>query len=116
MLIKELSSKTGASIRSLRYYETKNLIKANRLENGYRDYDETAVRKVKNIQFYLSLGLTAEDITHVIDCPTSLSNRPLCRIAYELYKAKLEEVNKQIAVLQNVQLRLEERISELETN
>lgn len=116
MLIKELSLKTGASIRSLRYYETKNLINANRLENGYRDYDETTIQKVKTIQLYLSLGLTTEDITHIIDCPTSLSNRPLCKAAYELYKTKLEEVNKQLSVLQNIKLRLKERINELEKN
>ncbi|SHI74732.1 MerR family transcriptional regulator [Propionispora hippei] len=116
MLIKELSLKTGASIRSLRYYETKHLLHANRLDNGYRDYDETAVQKVKIIQLYLSLGLTTEDIVRIIDCPTSLSNRPLCQAAYKLYKTKLEEVNKQMAVLQQVQIRLEERINELEKN
>ncbi len=116
MLIKALALKTGASIRSLRYYETKHLIQANRLDNGYRDYDETSVQKVKTIQLYLSLGLTTEDIAGIIDCPTSFSNRPLCQAAYQLYKTKLEEVNKQIAVLQQIQFRLEERIQELEQN
>ncbi len=116
MLIKELSLKTGASIRSLRYYESKNLIHANRLENGYRDYDEITVQKVKTIQLYLNLGLTTEDIAHIIDCPALLSDRPLCKAAYELYKEKLEEVNKQISMLQHVRLGLEERINEIEKN
>lgn len=114
MRIKELSLETGASIRSLRYYETKHLIHSHRLENGYRDYDKLVVEKVKAIQLYLSLGLTTADIVQIMDCPTLTSNRPLCREAYELYKTKLEAVNKQISLLQNVQLRLEERINEFE--
>lgn len=114
MLIKELSDKTGASIRSLRYYETKNLISAVRLSNGYRDYDETAVAKVKTIQLYLSLGLTTDNIAEIIDCPTSFKNRPLCKAAYEVYKAKLEEVKSQMVVLENVKAKLEERVRDIE--
>lgn len=113
MLIKELAVRTGASIRSIRYYETKKLINAERLDNGYRAYDETAIKKVKTIQLYLSLGLTTDEIASIIDCPVTQASRPLCKAASEIYKAKLEEVNKQIAVLENVQLRLKERINEL---
>jgi DNA-binding transcriptional MerR regulator len=113
VLIKELSDKTGASIRSIRYYETKKLIRAVRLNNGYRDYDEIAVAKVKTIQLYLSLGLTTDVIAEIIDCPTSSSDRPLCQAAYEVYTAKLEEVNRQIVALQNVQAKLQERIRDI---
>jgi len=108
--IKELSCKTGASVRSIRYYETKKLINASRLKNGYRDYADSAVERVKTIQLYLSLGLNTDDIAQIIECPTSSKDRPLCEVAYELYKAKLEEVNKQIEILRNVQVRLEERM------
>ncbi len=40
MRISEVSRRTGVSIRSLRYYEQKQLLCARRLENGYRDLDE----------------------------------------------------------------------------
>ena len=55
MRIKELSLKTGASLRSIRYYEKKGLLPARRLPNGYRDYDETAIEQVKKIQLNLQL-------------------------------------------------------------
>lgn len=114
MLIKELALKTGASIRSIRHYEARGLLVSERLENGYRDYDEAAIARVKLIQLYISLGLTTEKIAQIIECPTlPQSDRPLCKKAYELYQVKLEEVNKQIDILLSVRQRLEERMREM---
>ncbi|MCE5284478.1 MAG: MerR family transcriptional regulator [Pelosinus sp.] len=115
MRIKELSAKTGASVRSIRYYETKGLIIASRLPNSYRDYDESAIDKVKTIQLYLSLGLTTDEIAPIMECPADIqTRRPLCKAAYELYKIKLDEINRQIVLLQDVQFRLKERLREFE--
>ncbi len=60
--IGELSERTGASVRSLRYYEKKGLISGGRLENGYRDFDEAQVERVRAVQFYLGLGLSTESV------------------------------------------------------
>ena len=115
MLIKELSRRTGVSVRSIRYYETKNIIQARRLENGYREYDDTAVERIKTIQLYLNLGLNTDDIAEIIECPTvPQKDRPLCKAAYELYKTKLRQVNTQLDILRTVQMRLQERISEFD--
>ena len=115
MLIRDLSYRTGASIRSIRHYESKGLLDARRLANGYRDYDDSAIAKVKIIQLYLSLGLSTENIAQIIDCPTlPQNNRPLCKEAYQLYKTKLDAVNKQLEILLSIQLRLQERMKEIE--
>lgn len=115
MRIKELSVQTGVSVRSIRYYEEKSLLEASRLANGYRNYEESAIDKVKTIQLYLSLGLSTDEIAPILDCPVEVqTNRPLCEAAYELYKGKLDEVNRQIALLQDVQCRLKERMNEFE--
>jgi DNA-binding transcriptional MerR regulator len=115
MLIRELSYETGASIRSLRYYEAKGLIYAERLANGYRDYDKSAIAKIKTIQLYLSLGLTTDNIAQIIDCPTfPQTNQPLCKEAYKVYKAKLDEVNAKIEILRTIQSRLQARIDQVE--
>jgi DNA-binding transcriptional MerR regulator len=115
MRIKELSDRTGASVRSIRYYEAKGLIMTSRLANGYRDYDQGAIDKVKTIQLYLSLGLTTDEIAPIMECPADIqTSRPLCKAAYELYKVKLDEVNRQIVILQDVQFRLKERMQEFE--
>jgi DNA-binding transcriptional MerR regulator len=115
VLIRELSRRTGASIRSIRHYESKKLLDTKRLVNGYREYDDEAIAKVKTIQLYLSLGLSTDNIAQIIDCPTLPQNdRPLCKEAYQLYQAKLDAVNKQLEILRSIQLRLQERMKEFE--
>ena len=116
MLISELSRKTNASVRSLRYYESKNILDPKRLENGYREYDDTAVERVKKIKLYLSLGLNIDDVLKIIECSNTIQNRPMCQAAYELYKEKLYEVNKQIDILLDVQAKLVERINDFKTS
>lgn len=60
--ISELSRKTGVSLRSLRYYEEKELLCPERLNNGYREYRETDIERVRLIQMHFSLGLTVKEI------------------------------------------------------
>ena len=115
MQIKELSDKTGASIRSIRHYEARGLIQSRRLANGYRTYENDAVFTVKTIQLYLGLGLTTEHIAKIIHCPlTPQTNRPICKEAYKKKKKKLEQVTVQIQILQQVQSQLEEKIREFD--
>ena len=49
MRIGELARKAGTSSRSLRYYEEQGLLSARRTANGHRDYDESDLRLVKEI-------------------------------------------------------------------
>lgn len=110
MLIKELSRQTGASVRSLRYYEQKKLLSSRRLPNGYRDYDDTAVTIVKTIQFYLSLGLNTDEIADISDCPAFLQNKPLCPMAYKIYKDKLKKIDGQLLLMNKIRTRLRKKI------
>jgi DNA-binding transcriptional MerR regulator len=79
MRISEVSRRTGVSIRSLRYYEQKRLLCARRLENGYRDLDEEAVKRVQTIQMYLGLGLSTEQIEEILACTGTSLPRTRCR-------------------------------------
>jgi DNA-binding transcriptional MerR regulator len=115
MLIKALSEKTGASIRSIRHYESRGLIQSERLPNGYRNYNANAIFTVKTIQLYLGLGLTTEHIAKIINCPLEpQTNRPICKELYKLYTEKLEQVTVQIQILQQVHSQLAEKITEFE--
>jgi DNA-binding transcriptional MerR regulator len=118
MRISEVSRRTGASIRSLRYYEQKRLLCTRRLENGYRDLDEEAVERVQTIQMYLGLGLTTEQIEEILDCTvTSPFPHPLPVCEEELlslYQDKLRDVEHQMAVLTALHTRLTDRISHLQ--
>lgn len=114
MRISELSQLTGVSIRSLRYYEQKQLITAKRLNNGYREFDLTVVERVHAIQLYLGLGLNTFQIRQILNCTTGstlVETGYVCDGARALYEEKLGEVTAQIQLLQSIRDRLQERIS-----
>ncbi len=66
--IGELSSRTGASHRSLRHYEALGLLPAERASNGYRSYGEDAVELVQRIKALLALGLPLRAVREVMSC------------------------------------------------
>jgi MerR family copper efflux transcriptional regulator len=59
MLIGELAAASGLSREALRFYEQQGLIRARRLDNGYRDYPAEAVALVQYIRTAQQLGLYA---------------------------------------------------------
>ncbi|MFE5716251.1 MerR family transcriptional regulator [Streptomyces sp. NPDC056501] len=68
MRIGELSERTGTPRRLLRYYEEQGLIVADRLPNGYRDYDESNVDRVVQIRGLLDAGLPTRLIKQILPC------------------------------------------------
>lgn len=68
MKIGELSERTGASARSIRYYESLGLLRAERLSNGYREFSDASVKTVEMIKWLLDLGFPTELIDRVLPC------------------------------------------------
>ncbi|MBP0458067.1 MerR family transcriptional regulator [Streptomyces montanisoli] len=68
MRVGELSRATGASTRSLRYYEDRGLLSSERRPNGYREYGEEAVRQVAFIQDLYRAGLPSRIIRDILPC------------------------------------------------
>lgn len=68
MKIGELSERTGASARSIRYYEQIGLLVSDRQRNGYREFDQSAVTTVGTIKSLLDLGFPTELIARVLPC------------------------------------------------
>jgi DNA-binding transcriptional MerR regulator len=68
MLIGELGRRTGVNAHQLRYYEAQGLLEAERGPNGYREYDESAVLRVRQIRHLLGAGLSSEDIAYLLPC------------------------------------------------
>jgi DNA-binding transcriptional MerR regulator len=66
--ISELSAATGVSARSLRYYEQRGLMGADRTLNGYRDYGDDAVATVLTIRSLFDLGFSSELVRAVLPC------------------------------------------------
>lgn len=68
MRIGELSSRSGVSQRSLRYYEQHGLIEAARESNGYRDYGDSVVERASTIHLLFDMGFPRDLVQSVLSC------------------------------------------------
>ncbi|MEU0300209.1 MerR family transcriptional regulator [Streptomyces sp. NPDC006175] len=76
MRIGELATRTGVSERSLRYYETQNLLTAGRTPGGHRDYADSAVDRVIRIQEFYAAGLCSSKIAELLPCVRDADGGP----------------------------------------
>jgi DNA-binding transcriptional MerR regulator len=68
MRIGELATKTGVSVRALRYYEEQGLLVSERSEGGQRHYAETATDRVRLIQQLYAAGISSASILEMLPC------------------------------------------------
>ena len=68
MRIGELSSRTGASRRSLRYYEKQGLLVSSRSPSGQRHYEDGHVQRVRLVQAFLAAGMSSSTIAEMVPC------------------------------------------------
>ncbi|MFG2177404.1 MerR family transcriptional regulator [Streptomyces abikoensis] len=68
MRIGELSARTGASRRSLRYYEEQGLLVSSRSPSGQRHYEDEHVQRVRLIQAFLAAGMSSGIIAEMAPC------------------------------------------------
>lgn len=67
----EMSRITGVSIRTMRYYDEKGLLKPTRVtEAGYRLYDESALKRLGQIMLLRELDFPLKDIGAMLDGET----------------------------------------------
>jgi MerR family copper efflux transcriptional regulator len=65
--ISEVAARTGVPPKTIRYYEDIGLIeRPERLENGYRTYDETDVQTLHFIHRARALGFSLKDISALL--------------------------------------------------
>lgn len=68
--IGDLSARTGASVRSIRYYEKQGLIASARSESGQRSFGEEAVERVVLIRRLFDAGLSSRTMADLLPCIT----------------------------------------------
>ncbi|MEE1755301.1 MerR family transcriptional regulator [Streptomyces sp. SP18CS02] len=73
MRIGELSARTGASRRSLRYYEEQGLLVSSRSPSGQRHYEDEHVQRVRLVQAFLAAGMSSGTIADMVPCMTEPS-------------------------------------------
>ena len=61
--VKEVSELTGVSIRTLRYYDEIDLLKPAKVtEAGYRLYDESSLKNLRQIMFFREMEVPLSEI------------------------------------------------------
>lgn len=68
MRIGGLASRTGVSVRSLRYYEEQGLLTSTRSAGGQRHYTDAEVERVRFIQRLYAGGLSSQTIADLLPC------------------------------------------------
>jgi DNA-binding transcriptional MerR regulator len=113
MLIGELAQRAGTSTRTLRYYEEHGLVRAGRSANGYRVYDESELRVVREIRALLDVGLSVEDIHPFVAClRAGNSSGDVCPDSVAVLRRKLAEVDAVMAELDTVRERLRTQLTD----
>ena len=115
--IGELARRTNTSTRSLRYYEQRGLITAERDPNGYRRYPLETVQVVANLRRLLDAGLSTDDIHQFGSCVRApdLDATP-CTSGLEIYERRLEALDTKIATLNHLRSALAEQAERLRLN
>jgi DNA-binding transcriptional MerR regulator len=111
MKIGELAQQTGASIRSLRYYDAMGLLATKRSANGYRLFASDAVSQVKQIRTLLASGFSIAEILLLLPClQQQEAGSQICEAALLHYHQKLVVLDEQIQTLQGIRQRIQERL------
>ncbi|GIF97076.1 MerR family transcriptional regulator [Catellatospora citrea] len=108
MRIGELATKTGVSVRALRYYEEQHLLAPERSPSGQRRYPDAALDRVQWIQQLYAAGLPSKKIVELLPClDTGISTSA----TLALLKAERERIHTQIAGLVKMQDKLDTLIA-----
>ncbi len=101
MQIKELAEITGVSAKSIRYYEQVGVLPAaDRLPNGYRQYDESDVARLKLVSGARRLDFSLDDIAEIM-AMRDRREAP-CREVLNLMQEKADQIARRIAELQRL--------------
>jgi DNA-binding transcriptional MerR regulator len=113
MLIGELAQRAGTTSRTLRYYETHGLLQAGRSANGYRTYDESELRVVREIRSLLAIGFGLTDIRPFVDClREGHATGDACPDSVAALRRKLAEVDACMAELAEVRQQLQAQVAQ----
>ncbi len=102
MTIKDMENILGIPRATIRFYEKERLISPKREENGYRDYSQEDLEKVKKIVILRKVGLPVSDIADIFDGAKTLP---------EALDENMQNLKKQLEELQGA-INLSEKMKE----
>jgi DNA-binding transcriptional MerR regulator len=113
MRIGELAARAGTTTRTLRYYESRGLLPARRSGNGYRTYDESDLKLLRQIRTLQDFGFDLEETRPFVDClRAGHPEGDTCPASLAVYRRKLDELDALIGELQAVRAKIGLRLAE----
>lgn len=113
MNVKEAAKHAGTSVRTMRYYEEIGLIQPIREENGYREYEEAQIERVRLIRAYRELQFSLEEIRILLDAQRMERDEILCA-QIERLEEKRQIIDNRIALAQSLRMLGPERLAEID--
>ena len=105
MRIKELAQRAYISDTAVRYYESLGILPLpRRLPNGYRDYDQSDVERLKFVAGARSLDFSLDDIAEILALRDQ--REAPCRTVLEMLAQKAGEIQQRIIELQQLEKQL----------
>ena len=108
MNISDAATRCGLPAKTIRYYEDIGLVTPGRLENGYRDYSDDDLHKLRFLQRARGLGFSVEDCRGLLSLYED-RNRASSDVK-EIAKAHLSEIERKISELQSLQKTLSDLV------
>ena len=105
MNIGDAAERSGLPAKTIRYYEDIRLLKPARGDNGYRDYSDADVHRLRFLQRARSLGFSVEECRQLLSLygDRDRSSADVKAIA----EAKLTEIDRKIAELMGLRKTLQ---------
>ena len=115
MHIKELADRAGVSVKAVRYYESRGLVRPRRATNGYRTYEDADVRVVREVRALLSLGLTAEQTHPFVECLRAGNDRAdVCPASLSAYRDRIADIDARMSELAALRAQLADLLTQAE--
>jgi DNA-binding transcriptional MerR regulator len=113
----DLARRTGKTVRAIHLYEELGLLEpASRSRGGFRQYDESAVERVRWIELLSGLGFSLQEMKSVLDHWWGADRGPEAMADLRaLFQKKLGETRDAIRRHQQLELELLEGLRYLET-
>jgi len=109
MRIGQLAEQVGLSTKTIRFYEDSGVLpEPDRADNGYREYEQPSVDRLRFIRDAQTAGLTLSEIATILELRDR--GEDSCHHTVAMLEGHLVEVDRQLDELQRTKVRLTEMI------
>ena len=90
--VQQISSISGVSVRTLHHYDSIGLLKPTKIgDNGYRMYDDAALKKLQSIMLFKELEFPLKEIAEIVNNP-DFDTKQAVKAQLELLKLKRKHI------------------------